>query len=136
MKSMPASSAMRANLRLSGQVPDQRSGTLVTLRPDEQLAPKRPSLSLLAPASGMRLQAGEFAFGTIIPQAWRRPISPNCRTATAPAPTTIIAQTGGYRASHHLRLRGAPRAALGLAGFRPVLSEQDRAADRAVRRRR
>src|SRR5467141_792105 len=44
---MPASSAMRASLTLSGQLPDQRSATMVTARPDEQLAPKRPILSAL-----------------------------------------------------------------------------------------
>src|SRR5712691_6384189 len=76
MKSMPASSAMPASLRLSGQVPDQRSGTLVTLRPEEQLAPNSPSLSRLPPSSSMRLRRDEFAFCTIIPQAWRRQISP------------------------------------------------------------
>src|SRR5712675_203839 len=54
MKSMPASSAMRASLRLSGQEPDQRSGTLVTARPDEQLAPNKPSLSRLPPCMDMR----------------------------------------------------------------------------------
>src|SRR4249919_3499670 len=42
MKSMPASSAMRASRRQSGQLADQRSGTLVAERPDEQLAPKMP----------------------------------------------------------------------------------------------
>src|SRR5712691_7759133 len=39
---MPASSAMRASRRLSGQLPDQRPGTLVTARPDEQLDPNSP----------------------------------------------------------------------------------------------
>ena len=48
MKSMPASSAMRTSLRLSGQLPDQRSGTRVTARPEEQFAPNKPILSLLA----------------------------------------------------------------------------------------
>ncbi len=43
---MPASSAILASLRLSGQLPDQRSGTSVTARPDEQLAPNKPILSL------------------------------------------------------------------------------------------
>src|SRR5260221_1109128 len=33
---------MRASLRLSAQLPDQRSGTMVTARPDEQLAPNSP----------------------------------------------------------------------------------------------
>src|SRR5213594_3254455 len=42
MKSRPTSSAMRASLRLSAQLPDQRSGTMVTARPDEQLAPNSP----------------------------------------------------------------------------------------------
>jgi hypothetical protein len=31
---------------LSGQLPDHRSGTSVTARPDEQLAPNRPICSL------------------------------------------------------------------------------------------
>ena len=44
---MPASSAMRASLRLSGQLPDQRSGTMVTARPDEQFGPNRPICSRL-----------------------------------------------------------------------------------------
>src|SRR5262249_60460899 len=44
---MPALSAMRASLTLSAQLPDQRSGTRVTARPDEQLAPNRPILSAL-----------------------------------------------------------------------------------------
>src|ERR1051325_524697 len=45
MNSMPASSAIRARARQSSQFPDQRSGTRVTARPDEQLAPNRPSFS-------------------------------------------------------------------------------------------
>src|SRR3954470_23796687 len=48
MNSMPASSAVRARARQSGQLPDQRSGTIVTARPDEQLAPNRPSFSRFA----------------------------------------------------------------------------------------
>src|SRR5579883_1187260 len=47
-KSMPASSAIWAMRTLSSQSPDQRSGALVTKRPDEQLGPKKPSLSLLS----------------------------------------------------------------------------------------
>src|SRR5215468_12048091 len=47
MKSMPAASAMRASRRQSGQLADQRSGTVVAERPDEQLAPNRPILSWL-----------------------------------------------------------------------------------------
>src|ERR1700686_4830330 len=48
MNSMPAASAICARARQSGQLPDQRSGTRVTARPEEQFAPKRPSLSLFA----------------------------------------------------------------------------------------
>jgi len=33
---------------LSSQLPDQRSGALVTNRPEEQFGPKKPSLSLLS----------------------------------------------------------------------------------------
>src|ERR1700719_2642796 len=47
MTSMPACPAICASLTQSGQLPDQRSGTLVTARPDEQLAPKRPNFSRL-----------------------------------------------------------------------------------------
>src|SRR5262249_27740859 len=54
MKSMPASSAMRASRRQSGQLADQRSGTLVAERPDEQLAPKMPILSGLVLYMAMR----------------------------------------------------------------------------------
>src|ERR1700737_3638473 len=54
MKSMPAASAMRARRRQSGQLADQRSGTLVAERPDEQFAPKIPILSALALYMAMR----------------------------------------------------------------------------------
>src|ERR1700688_1691227 len=47
MKSMPASSAICARRLQSGQLPDQRSGTKVTARPEEQFAPNRPICSLL-----------------------------------------------------------------------------------------
>src|SRR5580658_2880365 len=42
MKSRPASSASLARARQSSQLADQRSGTLVAERPEEQLAPNRP----------------------------------------------------------------------------------------------
>jgi hypothetical protein len=48
MKSMPASSAMRARRKQSAQVPDHLSGTLVADRPEEQLAPKSPIFNALA----------------------------------------------------------------------------------------
>src|SRR5215471_10295296 len=48
---------MRASRRLSGQFPDQRSGTKVTARPDEQLAPNRPICSRLALYMAMRLRS-------------------------------------------------------------------------------
>ena len=44
---MPASSAIRASRRQSGQLPDHRSAILVAERPDEQLAPNRPIFSRL-----------------------------------------------------------------------------------------
>ena len=48
MNSMPASSAIRASATQSAQLPDQRSGTIVTARPDEQFAPNKPSFSRFA----------------------------------------------------------------------------------------
>src|SRR6202140_4715425 len=54
MKSSPASSASFANARQSSQLADQRSGTVVAERPDEQLAPNSPILSALSLYMAMR----------------------------------------------------------------------------------
>src|SRR5438874_13623390 len=54
MKSIPAASAMRARRRQSGQLADQRSGTVVAERPDEQLAPKIPIFSARVLSMAMR----------------------------------------------------------------------------------
>ena len=56
---MPAASAITASALLSVQLPDQRSGTSVTARPDEQLAPNRPICNLLSPCMARR----EFSDG-------------------------------------------------------------------------
>src|SRR5689334_12022998 len=53
---MPAPSAMRASRRLSRQLPDQRSGTSVTARPDEQLTPNSPICRRCGPYMAMRLR--------------------------------------------------------------------------------
>src|SRR5262249_54064882 len=65
---MPASSDMRASLRLSRQLPLQRSGTLVTARPDEQLAPNRPICRRWSPYMAMRLRSEASRTGT---DCWR-----------------------------------------------------------------
>src|SRR3954452_4186053 len=80
---MPASSAIFASQRLSGQVPDQRSGTLVTARPDEQLAPNKPIFSALPPCIIRRGDNVEFAICTIIPQA---PLNPALRPGAFTTP--------------------------------------------------
>src|SRR5262249_11853676 len=72
MKSMPTSSAMRARARLSRHVPDQRSGTRVTARPDEQLAPNRPILSLLALYMSMRCRMEALGASTGVPHGLLR----------------------------------------------------------------
>src|ERR1700688_4365452 len=54
MKSSPASSASLASARQSSQLADQRSGTVVAERPDEQLAPNNPILSALSLYMAMR----------------------------------------------------------------------------------
>jgi len=64
IRSMPAASAICASLRLSSQVPDQRSGTFVAARPEEQLLPNSPSFSLLRLKLLMRLGSGGFACRT------------------------------------------------------------------------
>src|SRR5262245_66551187 len=66
---MPTSSAIRASLRLSGQLPDQRSGTSVTARPDEQFAPNRPILSLFALCIDMRSCRDGAGASTVPPEA-------------------------------------------------------------------
>ena len=54
MNSMPASSHIRASARLSSQLPVQRSGTVVTQRPEEQFEPNRPIFSALPVYIAMR----------------------------------------------------------------------------------
>src|SRR4029077_802751 len=54
MKSGPASSPSLASARQSSQLADQRSGTMVAERPDEQLAPNSPILSALSLYMAMR----------------------------------------------------------------------------------
>src|SRR5262249_48713648 len=67
-KSMPTSSAILASLRLSGQLPDQRSGTSVTARPDEQFAPNKPILSLFALCIDIRSWRDGAGAGTVPPE--------------------------------------------------------------------
>ena len=71
---MPAASAMRASFEISGQLPDHRSRTLVTARPDEQFAPNRPSLSLLPACMDIRSRKDTFALSRRILQSL--PIGP------------------------------------------------------------
>src|ERR1700741_3059399 len=66
---MPTSSAILASLRLSGQLPDQRSGTRVTARPDEQFAPNKPILSLFALCIDMRSCRDGAGASTVPPEA-------------------------------------------------------------------
>src|ERR1700722_14808395 len=54
MKSMPAWSARRASARQSGQLADQRSGTVVAVRLGEQLAPNSPIFRALPLYMAMR----------------------------------------------------------------------------------
>src|SRR5689334_12358846 len=61
---------MRASLRLSGQLPDQRSGTSVTARPDEQFAPNSPILSLFALCIDVRSCRVGAGASTIPPGVW------------------------------------------------------------------
>src|SRR5262245_40423289 len=71
---MPAASAIRASLRLSGQLPDQRSGTRVTARPDEQLAPNSPILNLLALCIAMRSWRDGAGASTVPPESSTWPV--------------------------------------------------------------
>src|SRR5262245_18903158 len=64
MKSMPASSAMRASARQSAQLADQRSGTRVAVRDDEQLAPNMPIFSTFELCMSMRSLIDGVCVGT------------------------------------------------------------------------
>src|SRR5262252_2693593 len=66
---MPTSSAILASLRLSGQLPDQRSGTSVTARPDEQFAPNKPILSLFALCIDIRSWRDGAGASTVPPES-------------------------------------------------------------------
>src|SRR5215475_8310033 len=115
---MPASSAMRASLTLSAQLPDQRSGTKVTARPDEQLAPNRPILSALPlymavrccmAAAGASTGAFHHRFAVWAdksrPQYGAILFSSNGRSERLPSPLRGGVGGGGRRVWH----RRAPR---------------------------
>src|SRR5579859_5092442 len=74
MKSRPAASASLASWRQSGQLADQRSGTLVAERPDEQLAPNSPILSALPLCMAILLfreaAGANIAFLPVLPLLW------------------------------------------------------------------
>src|SRR5579885_52154 len=63
---MPASSAILASRRLSSQLPDHRSGALVTNRPEEQFAPKKPSFSRLQLYIAIRPSMAPFMSSTAL----------------------------------------------------------------------
>src|SRR5581483_9816504 len=69
-KSIPLSSAILASRRLSSQLPDQRSGARVTNRPDEQLGPKKPSLSVFSPYMATRraMASGSYIRPPLAPE--------------------------------------------------------------------
>src|SRR5258708_24510219 len=98
MKSRPASSAMRASCRQSGQLADQRSGTLVAERPDEQFAPKMPIFSALLLYMAMRSRidavraskgfsiVGRLALKRVYARLQRLKRNPPVTADTAPTP--------------------------------------------------
>src|SRR5262249_2733257 len=99
MKSMPASSAMRASRRQSGQLADHRSGTVVADRPEEQLAPNRPIFSALALYIARRSDIDDVRASMAFSSAVSRTLS-----------GVIILESGGsstsQRRSSGLRFRG------------------------------
>src|SRR5262245_51446592 len=99
---MPASSAMRASRRLSGQLPDQRSATFVTARPDEQFAPNRPIFSALALYIDRRPDAVDSRADTGV-------VAPVCGSGRlSGAPTSC--QSAGVPVCRRALLDFAPRA--------------------------
>src|SRR5215472_10714880 len=93
---MPAWSASNASFLLSGQLPDQRSGTSVTARPDEQLSPNKPICSLLPPCMAKRAfiegegACIEVSFEThySIAQKPTRRCGSSCRLIASRSPST------------------------------------------------
>src|SRR5579862_5532771 len=115
MNSIPAASAICARRRQSAQLPDQRSGTRVTARPEEQLAPNRPSLSLFALYIAARSAAPimrSIAASPGTPRNWAKP----CRNSRE---LQSFAATAGQQGGDHMPINGAnhsPYLYLGLAG--------------------
>src|SRR6185312_4808188 len=121
MKSRPASSAIRASARQSSQLADQRSGTLVAERPDEQLAPNRPILSALPLYMAMRFcieAAGASTSFSVVILWWHLSVIPGPSEARGPESiVTIVAGVADASNSpsndrYGLRARGlapAPR---------------------------
>src|SRR5438552_6398180 len=105
MKSMPARSAMRPSARQSGQLADQRSGTGVAVRDDEQFAPNTPILSALALYMAMRSRIDPVRVGNV------RTLISRSRSASSPADflherrvsTTSGGPISGRRESHSYR---------------------------------
>src|SRR5579863_2550947 len=102
MKSSPAASASLATARQSGQLADQRSGTLVAERPDEQLAPNRPILSALPLYMAMRFFIEAWGASTAVPPLRR---SCRCRRAYSLSPENGTA--GSYQRVTPRRRNGA-----------------------------
>src|SRR4029077_12910768 len=67
-KALPALAAFRAARRLSGHEPDQRSGTSVTARPDEQFGPNKPIFSALALYMLMRSRIDAWGASKFVPR--------------------------------------------------------------------
>jgi len=83
---------MRAICRQSGQLADQRSGTLVAERPDEQFAPNMPifSVFVLYIAARSRIEAGRSSIVDLFPNVCRT-ASRRSRTLGARRPVTFAA---------------------------------------------
>src|SRR5688572_8616440 len=113
MNSMPAASAISASARLSSQLPDQRSGTVVTSPvPDEQFIAKSPSLNAFGLCSAMRsfregsANWGLFFYGLTLIEKGRnatenlhfpvKPASP-CLMARPSPPFHILHDLSGRR---------------------------------------
>src|SRR5262245_16950745 len=112
---MPASSAMRASRRLSGHEPDQRSGTSVTARPDEQFGPNKPILSALALYMLMLSRMDAWGASTVGPRLvgggaiLHGPMTAVNAQPLAPSPACGGGRGGG---SNRHRASGAPSLSL------------------------
>src|ERR1051325_2049548 len=133
---MPASSAMRASRRLSGHESDQRSGTSVTARPDEQFGPNKPIFSALALYMLMRSRMDAWGASNGRPSVGRGATILHARTRAVNAGQRAHEPPGQVPAAPHISRHVRSLFADPPRSLRPAQPRGDGADDAQPRRAR